>query len=346
MNFRFFKTLRFKFIASGLVFQIALSLFLLQVVISETDSNLTQHLKSEIVDVEGLLAASLVEPYLQRDYAAMRQLMQMAISPDKILAIRVYDIEWQEVVTMGATLKLTTAALTNESMDVKWNDAPDAIQRSLPLKVKNQEIGAVQFSVSLALQKLARGRMIDNFLKVAIPATLVAVLAFVALGYGLTRRIKTLSEASRGLLIGKFPEMIEDKSHDEIGQLSRAFDKMCKSVQVRIHALSESEKVKSELLHESASAQTRLNAVLNSMGLGIVFLDNDGRVIFSNPALKKIWRNIEPDFSSGGVVDIFESTLPDGRVISRRWESVTEEGGQIIGVLWIFEDITAERMSH
>ena len=346
MDFRIFTTLRFKFIAGGLIFQILLSAFLLRAVIAETDANLTFHLKEEIESAEGLLAASLVEPYLQRDYAVMRQLMQMAVSPDKLLAIRVYDIEWQEVVTMGSPLHLTTSALTNQSADVKWGDAPDAIQRSVPLKVKNQEVGALQFSISLTPLKQVRSRMTSNFLSVAIPASIIATLAFIALGYGLTRRIKTLSAASRELLTGKFPDLIDDKSHDEIGQLARAFDKMGKSVQARIQALSESEKVKSTLLLESAFAQTRLNAVLNSMGLGIVFVGNCGQVIFSNPAMKKIWRKTEPDFTSDGIIDIFESTLPDGRVISRRWESVTEEGGQVIGVLWIFEDITAERMSH
>ena len=346
MKLSFFKSLRFKFIASGLLIQIILSAVLFRGILTQTDVNLNEHLSHEISDVERLLVASLIEPYLQRDYAAMRQLLLEAISPDRFTAIRVFDIELQELVTMGNAAQLTTAPLSNQSLDIDWNNAPASLQRSLPIKLKNEVIGAIQFSVSLTNYKAERARMINQFVQVAMPATLLACIVFVFLGIGLTRRIKTLSAASRLLLKGRFPEPIKDKSLDEIGELSRAFDKMSKAIQGRILALSQSEEKKSELLHESTIAQARLNALLNSMGIGIVFLSEQRQVIYSNPAMKRIWGKTPPDFSRNEIIDIFESTLPDGRVVSRRWEPVKEESGRLIGTLWIFEDITAERMSH
>ena len=346
MKLSFFKSLRFKFIASGLLIQIILSAVLFRGILTQTDVNLNEHLSHEISDVERLLVASLIEPYLQRDYAAMRQLLLEAISPDRFTAIRVFDIELQELVTMGNAAQLTTAPLSNQSLDIDWNNAPASLQRSLPIKLKNEVIGAIQFSVSLTNYKAERARMINQFVQVAMPATLLACIVFVFLGIGLTRRIKTLSAASRLLLKGRFPEPIKDKSLDEIGELSRAFDKMSKAIQGRILALSQSEEKKSELLHESTIAQARLNALLNSMGIGIVFLSEQRQVIYSNPAMKRIWGKTPPDFSRDEIIDIFESTLPDGRVVSRRWEPVKEESGRLIGTLWIFEDITAERMSH
>ena len=346
MKLRFFKSLRFKFIVSGLALQFILSAVLFRGVLTETNNNLNEHLSHEITDVERLLVASLVEPYLQRDYAAMRQLLLEVMAPDKLTVIRVFDIELQELLTVGDAQRLTTAVLSNQSLNIDWGNAPAALQRSQPIKLKNEVIGAIQFSVPLTNYKAERARMINRFLHVAIPATLLAIVVLIIIGIGLTQRIRTLSAAASLLLKGRFPDPIKDKSTDEVGELSRAFDKMSKAIQNRILDLSESEQKKSELLHESTVAQARLNALLNSMGMGIVFLSEEKKTIYSNPAMKKIWGKTPPDFSRDEIIDIFETTLPDGRVVSRRWEAVKEESGRLMGTLWIFEDITAERMSH
>jgi signal transduction histidine kinase len=61
-------------------------------------------------------------------------------------------------------------------------------------------------------------------------AALLALAAALMLGYGgarlFARRIRRLERAAERIASGRFDEPIEDNSHDELGQLARAFDRM------------------------------------------------------------------------------------------------------------------------
>jgi diguanylate cyclase (GGDEF)-like protein/PAS domain S-box-containing protein len=143
-----------------------------------------------------------------------------------------------------------------------------------------------------------------------------------------------------------------------------------------ISELKASEQRSLEYLESMELERARMMALLSAMNLGILFVAEDGRVIYHNPAFAHIWQFPEgQDFAGRPVQEIcveshgqlqdagafmrhvagtltsrdgaepFEIPMRDGRVANQRSFPVRERDGHFIGHLWIFEDVTSERQT-
>ena len=141
--------------------------------------------------------------------------------------------------------------------------------------------------------------------------------------------------------------------------------------------LRRSQALREHYLARSNDERMRLTALLNTIRLGILFIDRDQRVLYYNRAMLEIWR-LEPKENLIGLRDVVlqarlaksvadpeawlshvgglmqhqsdadheDVVLSDGRLISDATALVSgddENGG--IGRVWIFEDVTEMRMN-
>lgn len=120
----------------------------------------------------------------------------------------------------------------------------------------------------------------------------------------------------------------------------------------------------------------RLTALLSAMNIGILLVDGDGHVRYYNPAFTRILmipgdenplgRTAQEILSLSAstperpehflkhvlaapdplvVGEPFEIQMTDGRVLTQSSYPVQEDGGRLIGRLWLFEDVTQERQT-
>jgi len=147
-------------------------------------------------------------------------------------------------------------------------------------------------------------------------------------------------------------------------------------LQDKVSALLLSEETQKQLLQQSQQEQARMSSLLSAMNIGILFEDFDNRVIYFNPAFRRIWlipdtvglagtptqevlshsANVlaRPDHFSQHILQVldthevsetFEIVMADGRVVTQLSYPVRDSKGTFVGRLWIYEDVTRERQT-
>ena len=148
------------------------------------------------------------------------------------------------------------------------------------------------------------------------------------------------------------------------------------ALQDKVSALEQSEETQKRLVRITREEQARLNHLLSAMNIGILFEDSQNRVMYCNPAFRRVWlipesidltgrttkevmqhsANIlsRPDHFSKHILHVlgthqvsetFEIVLADGRVLTQLSYPVHDAEGRFIGRLWIYEDVTRERQT-
>jgi diguanylate cyclase (GGDEF)-like protein/PAS domain S-box-containing protein len=144
----------------------------------------------------------------------------------------------------------------------------------------------------------------------------------------------------------------------------------------KLVALERSEEAQHRLLVQSREEQARMVSLLAAMSIGILFEDVDKRVLYVNPAFRRVWlipdeidlkgqdtravlrysanvlarpdhfsRHILQVLATHEVSETFEIVMADGRVVTQLSYPVRDPEGRFIGRLWIYEDVTRERQT-
>jgi len=147
-------------------------------------------------------------------------------------------------------------------------------------------------------------------------------------------------------------------------------------LQEAIQELQQSEDIQRRLLQQAQQEQARMSSLLSAMSIGILFENAENRVLYVNPAFRRIWlirEQIEltgrltsevlsysanvlarPDHFSKHILfvletnevsETFEIVMADGRVVTQLSYPVRDHEGRFIGRLWIYEDVTRERQT-
>jgi diguanylate cyclase (GGDEF)-like protein/PAS domain S-box-containing protein len=148
------------------------------------------------------------------------------------------------------------------------------------------------------------------------------------------------------------------------------------ALQDKVMELQQSEDIQKRLLVQSQQEQARMSSLLSAMNIGILFENAENRVIYFNPAFRRVWliqdtieltgkytqevlkysANVlaRPDHFSKHILNVlhthevsetFEIVMADGRVVTQLSYPVRDNEGRFIGRLWIYEDVTRERQT-
>jgi diguanylate cyclase (GGDEF)-like protein/PAS domain S-box-containing protein len=147
-------------------------------------------------------------------------------------------------------------------------------------------------------------------------------------------------------------------------------------LEATVAELRQAQSVQQEYLTRAQDEHARLSALLAAMDIGILFVNPDDRVVYSNPAFSRIWmippavrlidrRSEEvlenaqcalarPEEQSsyvlrkpqpGEIFGTLEVQISDGRLVTQQGYGVEDAEGRPVGYLWIFEDVTHERQT-
>lgn len=177
-------------------------------------------------------------------------------------------------------------------------------------------------------------RVLTNAGIIMLITIAVVIFAGIFLSKRVTRPIINLRDAAREISKGKFDTKIEIESKDEIGELAADFNIMAvrlsaytgeleskvaerteeinKKVKELVEANVNLEETKVAMLNliedarllgeELRKERDRVNAIITSMGEGLIVVDKEGRITYSNPAAGKLL-GVSQDKIKGQYID-------------------------------------------
>jgi two-component system, OmpR family, phosphate regulon sensor histidine kinase PhoR len=104
-------------------------------------------------------------------------------------------------------------------------------------------------------------------------AVVAAAIAF-WLGRTTTAPIRRLTAMAGSMAAGRFDTRLRPSSHDEVGELGRAFDRMAEQLQGTFVAI--------------AAERNRLAAILDTVADGLVITDRLGQILMLNPGAERL----------------------------------------------------------
>ena len=155
---------------------------------------------------------------------------------------------------------------------------------------------------------------------------------------------------------------------DEIAKLSATFNRMVKTLQQQMISLRISEDMQQQYLTLGREEQARLMALLAVMNVGVIFVSLENKILYANPTFFNIWL-IPPETKLVGkdiaeipgyishllanekaysrhLLEVPEKTdlyLEDKRVVIQTCYVVRDTEAQVVGHLWLYEDVTHTR---
>ena len=318
-----------------------------------------------------LLNAALAPPLMQRDYAALHEILNQARADNAYRYLILTGADGRRLASAGVELGAAPPAT-----DAAPGGGDPVYDTSIPISLAGNEYGRLRFGIDTSFLAEARARVLRQGVYAGLAAVLSTFLTPALIGYLLTRRLALLTDASRALAQGDFGARLPSPAPDEVGRLAAAFQEMARQLHSRISALHESEERTQTYLAESEAEHARLQALLSAMNLGILFVAADGRVVYHNPAFNRLWQIPEteqlvgwtpnqvfarrgcqlqhPEHFTQTIDAILAARAPgeaidimvkDGRIATQLSYPVFERDDHFIGHLWIYEDVTRERQT-
>lgn len=317
-----------------------------------TEEHLVRQFELRRAEISFLLQAALGPAMAQRDYAAVSDTLLSAQKLQGLVYLVMEDENGQHIAAAHADHRVET----NEMREF-----------AIPIELEKRSYGRLKAGIDLRFLEEARHQILLQNIALALLGILGSTLVLGAIALWLTRRLGHLTEASHALAAGRGFKPLSGSSNDDIGQVINAFNGMAQALERRLQDLRNAESRQRSLLATVDAERSRLDALLSAMRLGLVFVDQDERICYLNPAFAGLWSvsldghlaNLPlADLSKwlhGALVEsarhklfagdgtLLELALHDGRTITQHSVAVSSAGGAELGRLWIFEDVTSER---
>ncbi|SJZ30751.1 two-component system histidine kinase PnpS [Selenihalanaerobacter shriftii] len=223
---------------------------------------------------------------------------------------------------------------------------------ALPVKHSGNIVGVVRLALPLTQVKEA---LADIFSRV-INAGLIAIIISLILGLSLTKRItkpiERMTEVAGEMAQGHLDQRLMVTSDDELGRLSYVFNNMADKLKNKINEISDE--------------KNKIEAVLSSMGDGVIAVDNIGKIILFNPSAENFFEVKEEEIIGKYSLEVtrshkldqvvmeslekgeevseeIEILYPEERIIRVKATSIKDQDEQIQGVVVVLRDITELR---
>ncbi|MCG2575884.1 EAL domain-containing protein [Dechloromonas sp. XY25] len=317
-----------------------------------TEEHLVRQFDLRRAEISLLLQAALGPAMAQRDYAAVADTLANAQRLQGLVYLTMLDESGQQIAAASDDHATRT----------------DGVREfDIPVIVEKRSYGHLLTGIDLRFLEEARREILFQNVALALLGILASSLVLGAIALWLTQRLGHLAEASDALAAGRSFSPLRGSSNDDIGLVINAFNDMAQTIERRVHDLRDAEARQRNLVAAVDAERSRLDALLSAMRLGLVFVDQDERICYLNPAFARLWsvsldghlanlplsdlrRWLDPalaeskhDLLFAGDGTSSELITADGRIVTQQGVAVTSTGGIELGRLWIFEDITSER---
>lgn len=182
---------------------------------------------------------------------------------------------------------------------------------ALPVMENGQVVGVMRVSLPLRQVEANVNRTRQALLAAALLAAVVAVLLALFIAERTARPVRRLTGVAERMAEGDLNARLFPTTRDEVGQLTRVFNRMAEQLQDKVTTLAEE--------------RGRLAAVLDNMADGVLITDDAGQVQLINPAA--VWLLSTSEATALG--HSFAQVVRHHRLIEL-WEQCRERGEEQI----------------
>jgi diguanylate cyclase (GGDEF)-like protein len=367
--------LHIKLSAAGFAVQCMICVFFLFSEWHDAKTKSRAALAQTLTQVTPLLRTALVDPLLLRDEPVVRHILGDAQAAG---LMQDYVLRGPQ----GQTLQYSANAVTwpvaqgdaFESPE-PWTRDPPVFHHHIRIEQAGQHLGTLELVIPLQdVVDTYQTALVKNAL-LALFLMMAGTLAIYLMSETITRQLRTIAMASKMMASGEHRFDIPVRGEDEVAQLGRSINLMSQAIRERIATLTESEKKQRRYFELAQAEHARLVALLQSMHLGVLLVDQQQKVLHINDSCLRFWQ-VAPgldlvdhpldDFLSASVRYTqaaqtdrsawlamaaqdaqarIEIKLED-LTLEQTSHTVQDANGQTIGCLWIFEDVTRERAAQ
>lgn len=210
---------------------------------------------------------------------------------------------------------------------------------ALPVKSGDNVVGVVYITGSLEGIDMTISQVQLIFMTGTVIVLLITVVLGFILARTITRPIQEVTSRAARMAGGDFNQLIEVKSHDEIGQLGEMFNYLTLKLK--------------DTLREISAEKSKVESILNYMTEGVVAVNESGAIIHLNPAAREmLGDNFLQHFPRRQLLSLLDSeaqetrelTLPGVpcRIVKAHLASFCAPEGDLRGVLVVLQDVTKE----
>jgi len=259
---KFFNSLRFKLVAFSLLIEItALSLLIInadRLILNYLSSSITKQIES----TKSNFQASLLPLLVERDYATLDSLLKDYVGSEDLI----YILIKKDDKTISSANWHQNDSIPKQSYSLK-NDE-NIYHTSVDIMFSNQSYGKVYFGFNTSFLHQASKELFSQSFFIASLEILLSILLLFTIGYLLTKHLTTLTQASEKISQNEFDINLKIKTKDEIGVLSKTFNKMVGKIKSQISMIEERNQFK--------------KAIFDNIAYNVVVFDKNGLITSFN----------------------------------------------------------------
>ncbi|MCP5278640.1 MAG: EAL domain-containing protein [Thiobacillus sp.] len=238
---------------------------------SQAASELESRARQQVETLIPLLNASLSGSLMQRDYAELQAILDEARSARSFAYLLLLDRDGRRVASSGLQINSPLPLLNEEFGD---DPADHVYDTTMDIRLVGVTYGRLYYGIDTTFLAQTRARVTRIGLLVGLGVMGLTIPLFALLGYGLTRRLSQLTEASHALASGNFRAELPTPGDDEVGQLAHAFQVMSRQLLSRLSELRDSEQ--------------RFYAIANYTYDLELWIDPAAQIIWVNPSVLRM----------------------------------------------------------
>jgi two-component system phosphate regulon sensor histidine kinase PhoR len=161
---------------------------------------------------------------------------------------------------------------------------------AVPVTFGGQFLGFARVALPLTTVENSVSHITRIIILAIVIVTVLAILAAWLIVRTMTRPIRQLTRATKGMAAGQLGQKIAVSTRDEIGQLAQAFNEMSSNLKAMVETLS--------------TEKTKLANVLANMADGVIMTDAEGNIVLANPAAGKLFGFEEPGAVNRPLIEV------------------------------------------
>ncbi|WP_398306980.1 EAL domain-containing protein [Zoogloea sp.] len=155
-----------------------------------------------------------------------------------LIYVRIVDSAGQTRVHAGLPEMLTLPPPDDAAaLNLGTSTQANLIHIRRPVLLERNQVGYVQFGVSVSALSLAKQRILNQGIAIASAEVLLTLLLLGTVGYLMTRNLGRLLRGSQAIAAGQLSHRLPDQGKDELAQLCQHFNRMAEALQSRIQEL-------------------------------------------------------------------------------------------------------------
>ena len=232
-------SLRFRLVAAASFVLVLMLWVLVANSVRLLDAALVARENRHLAELQLLYNASFSAPLMERDHVRLSRLVGQLGKQEGIVYLVLRDAS-QRIIAAEGWDPLRPLPVPLEDF-ARLPDKAERFDGMTKLRIGEREIGSVHFGLATEFLRKAGYDLLWQSLAIGWAAFVLTVLLLFMIGYWLTRNLRVLQRGVAALESGESTVRLPVSGNDEIGTLTKAFNRMSQALDERVEALKKSE---------------------------------------------------------------------------------------------------------